>query len=92
MNTIKKIIEENDTKGGRVFDIFIQSLIILSLISFSIDTLPNISNKLRQVLNVSELIIIIVFSAEYILRLIVTDNKLKFIFSFYGLICKNRLY
>jgi len=86
MKRIKKIIEQNDTKGGQAFDIFIQSLIIISLISFSIDTLPNISTKLSQVLNISELVIIIIFSIEYILRIIVSDNKVKFIFSFYGLI------
>ena len=86
MKRIKKIIEQNDTKGGRIFDLFIQSLIVFSLISFSIETLPNKSVGLSKILHISELIIVIIFSIEYLLRLLISDRKLKFIFSFYGLI------
>jgi voltage-gated potassium channel len=86
MKKLKNIIEKNDTKGGRIFDIFIQSLIIISLISFSIETIPDLSDRLKKVLEVSEFVIVIIFSLEYILRLIVSERKLKFIFSFYGLI------
>jgi len=86
MQKIKRIVEQNDTKEGRIFDIFIQSLIVLSLVSFSIDTLPNISERLRHVLRISEIVIIVIFSIEYVLRIIVSRKKLKFIFSFYGLI------
>lgn len=33
-----------------------------------------------------EIAVVIIFTIEYLLRIIVSDNKLKFIFSFYGLI------
>ena len=42
---IYEIIEDNSTKKGRQFDYFIQGLIFLSLISFSLDTLPGLSEK-----------------------------------------------
>lgn len=83
---LKKIIEESDTKAGRRFDLFIQFLVVLSLISFSIETFPDLSKTTQRILNVSEVVIVIIFTAEYILRLIVADGKLRFIFSFYGLI------
>lgn len=83
---LKSIIKNNDTKSGRVFDYFIQSLIVLSLISFTIETLPNLSDEIVLWLNIFEIFTIAVFSIEYLLRVIVADNKLKFIFSFYGLI------
>lgn len=83
---LKSIIEKNDTTAGRFFDIFIQLLIILSLVSFTIETIPNLSPEFILWLNSLETFIVIVFSIEYILRIIVADNKLKFIFSFYGLI------
>jgi len=35
MSKLKNIIEKNDTKTGRIFDIVIQLLIIISLTSFS---------------------------------------------------------
>lgn len=83
---LKIIIEENDTVAGRFFDVFIQALIVISLISFSIETLPHLSEDTIKVLRVIEVLSVSIFTAEYLLRVIVTDNKLKFIFSFYGLI------
>lgn len=84
--TIKAIIEDSDTKAGRAFDLIFQTLILFSLISFSIETLPNLSDGFIQILRISEVVIVILFTIEYIMRLTVADKKLKFIFSFYGLI------
>jgi len=61
-------------------------LIILSLVSFSIDTLPDLSERQEKVLDIIEAVTVIIFSIEYVLRIIVARKKLKFIFSFYGLI------
>ena len=83
---LKTLVEKNDTKAGRYFDFFIQFLITLSLIAFSLETLPNKSDELSFWLYIIEVFTVIVFSIEYLLRLFVSDNKLKFIFSFYGLI------
>ena len=84
--SLKSIIEDRNTKAGYFFDIFIQSLIILSLISFSVETLPNLSPGFREVLSFVELITVVIFTLEYLLRIFVADSKLKYIFSFYGII------
>lgn len=86
MASIKQIIEENDTKSGRTFDLTIQVLIIISLISFSIETLPNLEASQRQILGYIEVFTVSIFTIEYLLRIIVADKKSHFIFSFYGLI------
>ena len=83
---LRNVIEDNGTKTGRSFDLFIQALIVLSLISFSIETLPEISIKTKQFLRYFEIFSITIFTVEYILRLFVSKKKLKFIFSFYGII------
>ena len=83
---LKKIIESQETKIGLLFDIFIQSLIILSLIAFSIETLPNLSQQTITFLNSFEAISIAIFTIEYLLRVSISDKKLRYIFSFYGLI------
>lgn len=83
---LKNIIENSDSKYGRRFDLFIQLLIILNLISFTIETLPNLNSNFRSFLFVFEIITVIIFTIEYILRIIIADSKLKFIFSFYGII------
>jgi len=83
---LRSIIEDNTTRKGKYFDYFIQSLIILSLIAFTIETLPNNSESTVQLLGLFELICIIIFSIEYLLRIFVAKNPLKYIFSFYGII------
>lgn len=85
-NELRKIVEDNTTRKGKYFDYFIQLLIFLSLISFSLDTLPDLSNSFREFLFSFEVFSVIVFSIEYFLRLYVADKPLKYIFSFYGLI------
>ena len=83
---LKQIIEESDTTAGKAFDLFIQFLIIFSLLCFTIETLPDLSENTRRILRISEIITVIIFTVEYLLRILVADKKLKFIFSFYGLI------
>jgi voltage-gated potassium channel len=83
---LKNIIEDNTSKSGKIFDYFIQILILISLISFSIETLPNNSAGINELLYNIEVFCIIVFSIEYLLRIYVADKPLKYIFSFYGLI------
>ena len=84
--SLKDLIDRKDTGPGRLFDWFIQFLIVVSLVSFSIETLPNLSDGTRQFLSYLEVIIVVIFTIEYVLRIIVADSKLRFIFSFYGLI------
>lgn len=86
MDSLKRIIEENNTPFGRIFDIFIQCLIILSLVTFSIETLPDLNETTKSVLRTIEVVTVIIFTIEYLLRVIVADNKIIFIFSFYGMI------
>ena len=86
MTNLKRIIEETDTLAGRAFDITIQLLIVISLISFSIETLPEISGESRQLLSAIETVTVVLFSIEYLLRLVVAKPKLGFVFSFFGLV------
>ena len=81
-----KLVIESDSKLGKGFDVFIQCLIIMSLISFSIETLPNLSISVTKALDIFELITVIVFSIELALRLILSSPPLKYILSFYGII------
>ena len=85
-NKIKNIIETQDSRIGYFFDIFIQILIILSIFAFSIETLPDLNSKIISYLKIFELIAILIFTVEYLLRFYVSDKKIKYIFSFYGLI------
>ncbi len=83
---IKGLVERTDTTAGRLFDIMIQALIVISLVSFSVDTLPNLSASARQILSAVEVGTIAIFTVEYILRVAIADRRLGYIFSFFGLI------
>lgn len=84
--SIKSIVEINDNKLSRFFSFFIQALILLSIITFSVETIPDLKPQTKIILQSIELFCVIIFSLEYVLRIYVADNKLRFIFSFYGLI------
>ena len=83
---LKDIVESQSSRAGYLFDVFIQVLIVTSLIAFSFETIPNLSDVTMKYLRYFEIVSIIIFTLEYILRIYVSDKKMTYIFSFYGLI------
>ncbi|WP_459209713.1 ion transporter [Aquimarina rhabdastrellae] len=83
---IDRIVESRETKAGLYFDYIIQVLILLSIVTFTIETIPDLKAETRTLLNHIETVCIILFSIEYLIRIYIAKNKFKFIFSFYGLI------
>ncbi len=83
---IKNIVEINDNKRSRYFAFFIQFLILLSIVTFSMETIPDLKPQTRTILESIEIVCVIVFTVEYILRIYVADNKARFIFGFFGII------
>jgi voltage-gated potassium channel len=86
VDRLKHIVENNDTRSGRIFDLIIQFLIVVSLVTFSIETLPGLSAPTLRYLSWIEIATVVLFTAEYVLRILVADRKLSFVFSFFGLI------
>lgn len=86
MGILKATVEQNTTLSGRVFNVVIQVLIIVSLVSFSIETLPRLTNETHQLLRYIEIGTVTAFTIEYLLRILVADRRLTFIFSFFGLV------
>ncbi|NQZ56742.1 MAG: ion transporter [Lentisphaeraceae bacterium] len=82
----RKIVEESNTLLGRLFDIAVQVLILLSLICFSLETLPNLSTTEKSILSNIEVCTVTIFVGEYLLRLYVSRRPLKYVFSFFGII------
>ncbi len=83
---IKTLLEREDTRAGRICNLFIKGLILLSLISFSVETLPDLDAEVKKWLGYFEVVIVVIFTVEYLLRVYVADSKPGFIFSFYGII------
>lgn len=75
-----------DFLDGKYFGIFISLLIFYSLVTFSIETLPDLDESTLIFLKYSEMVVVAIFTLEYLCRVMVAENKIKFIFSFYGLV------
>ena len=83
---ISRIVDSRETKAGLYFDYVIQLLIFLSILAFTIETLPDLDAKTLSFLYYFEVFCIVIFTIEYLLRLYISNKKLKFIFSFFGII------
>lgn len=84
--TLKSIVQDTEHQYGRVFDLFIQGLILLSLTSFCIETLPDLSSRVELILWYIEVVTVTIFTVEYALRAYFSEPTSDFVFSFYGLI------
>lgn len=83
---IRNIIDSTDHRTGRIVSILIQLLILISVVTFSMETIPDLEPQTRLILRYIEIFTVIIFTIEYLLRVYIAQNKLKFIFSFYGII------
>jgi len=71
---------------ARAFENLILGLIIFSVASIGIESIPGLPEWAQSALRVAEIVVVAVFSFEYVLRLIAAKNKAAFIFSYQGLI------
>ena len=78
-------IEDVETPIGIAFNLLSLSLTLLSLSIFIIGTFK-ISASWQNFLHLLDTIILIIFTVEFLLRLYSSENKLKFVFSLFGLI------
>ncbi|MBT8420756.1 MAG: ion transporter [Gammaproteobacteria bacterium] len=86
LHALKRIVEGSDTVAGKAFDIFVQLTIILSVIAFSVETLPGLPSAVTKALALFQLISVGIFTTEYLLRILVAEHRLRFIFSFFGMV------
>lgn len=83
---LHEIIYEADTPAGKIFDIVLLLLIVASIILVMLESVTSFAEKHYDFLNISEWVITILFSIEYIARIIVVNQPKKYIFSFYGIV------
>lgn len=80
------IIYEADTPTGKLFDVVLLIAIIASIILVMLESIKSFDEKFHDFLNIAEWVITILFSIEYIARIITVKKPLNYIFSFYGII------
>lgn len=81
-----KIIYESDTPQGKAFDI----VVIISIISGSLlvmaESVESIYISYSNILNTMTWVFVILFTAEYILRVSFSRNRKKYVVSFFGIV------
>ena len=80
------IIYEADTPVGKAFDIVLLLFIIVSIVVVMLESVVSIQVKYANILNCAEWIITILFTLEYIARVVSIKKPKSYIFSFYGVI------
>jgi len=80
------IIYEADTPMGKLFDIVLLILIVLSVIFVMLESVASIDEKYHEILYIGEWVITLFFTFEYIARIIIVKKPFRYIFSFYGII------
>ena len=86
--TLYDIIFEADVPAGRWFDIALLFAILASITIVSLETVPDYQDRpgLMAFFGIAEWILTILFTIEYVLRLICVRKPLKYAFSFWGMI------
>ena len=79
-------IYESNTAAGKAFDIALLFLIIFSIVIVILDSIKAYNRQYASLFTILEWIFTILFTTEYILRLISIEKPWRYVFSFLGII------
>jgi voltage-gated potassium channel len=85
-NSLHEIIFEADTKLGKIFDVSLLILIMISVLLVMLESVSEINDVYGEWFHIAEWVITIYFTLEYILRLVCVYRASKYAFSFFGII------
>ena len=80
------VIYGTNTVPGRLFDLILLGVIVLSVILVMLETVQGFDIKYHDEVVFLEWVITVFFTIEYALRILTIKKPLKYIFSFYGII------
>ena len=83
---LHEVIFEADTAGGKAFDLTLIVCIALSIIVVMLDSIQDLHDRYGSLLYVAEWVFTLLFTAEYVLRLLSVGRPLRYALSFYGIV------
>lgn len=81
-----RIIFHHDTPAGKKFDVILLWLILLSVIVVIAESIPQYHDRFLNFFTSVEWLLTLLFSIEYICRVLTYPKPLRYIFSFWGLV------
>lgn len=83
---LQEIIYESNTAAGKFFDIALLGAILVSTLIVMLDSVPSLHQQYGRIFLILEWIFTLLFTIEYILRLITVKRPLLYATSFVGII------
>ena len=83
---LHEVIFEADTPAGKAFDVALIGCILLSVLAVMLDSVGAVRRAYGPWLSRAEWLFTILFSAEYLLRLISVRRSLRYASSFFGVV------
>lgn len=80
------IIFESNTPLGKAFDVALLWAIVISILLVIVESMNGIPPQAKDVFTVLEYVFTFFFTLEWLCRLYCAQNRLKYIFSFFGII------
>lgn len=85
-NRLYHIIFEADTTAGKLFDVVLIIAIIASVIVVMLDSVADLNAEYGRLFVGLEIAFTLLFTLEYFARIYISEHKLKYIFSFFGIV------
>ena len=85
-DTVHEVIFEADTALGKTFDVLLLVCIVLSVIAVMLESVTAIRVSYGDALRMLEWVLTILFTIEYLLRLVSVDRPSRYAISFYGIV------
>ncbi len=86
VRALADLLVRRDGPHARAFENLILALIALSILSVGMEAVGGLPGWAIQALRIEEIVVVAVFTFEYLLRIVAAENKVAFVFSFYGLV------
>ena len=83
---LHEVIFESETPAGRLFDKVIIAAILVSVAVVILDSVPSVHQRHRAAFNAVEWFFTILFTVEYLARLVSVQRQLKYALSFFGIV------
>ena len=83
---VHEVIFGADTPAGKLFDVALIVTIMISVVVVSLESVPEIQLRYGPELRAVEWVITILFTIEYILRLLCVERPLAYATSFFGIV------
>ena len=83
---LHEIVFESETPAGHAFDVALLVAILLSIVAVILESLPEVRQEYGRSLRAVEWIFTVLFTVEYVVRLICVTRPARYAVSFFGIV------